>query len=113
MVADVVQGVGCREDGDALQIRHGLHAKTAGNHQHILSTLGDDAGQLFLRLHLVAEEIHLGGSGDALALCLSNGFQLAALRLFGCVELFEALVAGNHKEVILPREQAFQFFFAL
>ena len=113
MMSDVVQGVGSRKDRDGLQIRHGLHAQTTGDNNHILGAFRDDAGQLLLRLHLIAEEIHLGGSGDVLALFLSDRGERAALRLFGCVELFEALVASYDKEVILPREQAFQFFFAL
>ena len=37
-----------------------------------------------------------------------NGRKAVALRLFGRVELLEALVAGDNKEVILPGKQAFQ-----
>ena len=113
VMSDVVQGVGRRKDGNALKIRHGLHAETAGDDHHILGALRHDARQLLFGLHLVAEEIQLCGSGDGFSLFLSNGGKRAAFRLFGCVELFEALVAGDYKEVILPCEQAFQFFFAL
>ena len=42
-----------------------------------------------------------------------NGRKAVALRLFGRVELLEALVAGDNKEVILPGKQAFQLFPAL
>ena len=113
MVSDVIQGIGCRENGNGLQIRNRLHTKTAGNDDHILRAFGQDTRQLLFRLHLIAEEIHLGGSGDVLSLGLCESGEGAHFRLFSGVELFEALVAGYHKEVILPGEQAFQLFVAL
>ena len=113
VVTDVVQRIGCRKDGNGFQIRHGLHAQTAGNDHHVLGALRHDARQLLFGLNLVAEKIHLDGSGDVLALSLRNGGKAFALRLFGCVKLLEALVAANHEEVVLPRQQAFQLFLAL
>ena len=113
MVTYIIERIGRGEDRQRFHLCHGLHAQAAGNHHHILRPLGNEAGQLLLRLHLVAEEIQLGRAGDVLALDLSEGGKFTALRLFGCVELFEALVAGHYEEVVLPREQAFQLFFAL
>ena len=113
VVSDVIQGIGCRKDWQGLQIRHGLHTETAGDDDHILRALGHDSRQLLFRLYLIAEEIHLGSSGDVFSLGFGAGSERPCLRLFRGVELFEALVAGHHKEVILPCEQAFQLFLAL
>ena len=108
MMAGVIEGIGCRKHGNGLQIRHGLHAQTAGNDDHVLSAFGYDTCQLLLGLNLIAQEVHFYRTGDVLALLLGNGRKAVALRLFGRVELLEALVAGDNKEVILPRKQAFQ-----
>ena len=113
VMTDVVQGIGRRKDGNGLQIRHGLHAQAAGNDHHILGTLRHDPRQLLFGLDLVAQKVHLCGSGDVLSLLLSNGSKVTALRFFGGVELLEALVAGDNKEVILSRKQDLQLFLAL
>ena len=107
-MAGVIEGIGCRKHGNGLQIRHGLHAQTAGNDDHILGSFGYDTCQFLFGLNLIAQEVHLYRAGNVLALLLGNGRKAAALRLFGRVELLEALVAGDNKEVILPRKQAFQ-----
>ena len=101
-MTDVVQGVGCRVDRNWLQICHGLHAQAAGNDHHILGSFRHNTRQLLFGLDLVAQEVYLDISGDVLALLLSNGRKVTALWLFGCVELLEALVTGDNKEVILP-----------
>ena len=108
MMAGVIEGIGCRKHGNGLQIRHGLHAQTTGNDDHVLSAFGYDTCQLLLGLNLIAQEVHFYRTGDVLALLLGNGRKAVALRLFGRVELLEALVAGDNKEVILPGKQAFQ-----
>lgn len=103
MMAGVIEGIGCRKHGNGLQIRHGLHAQTAGNDDHVLSAFGYDTCQLLLGLNLIAQEVHFYRTGDVLALLLGNGRKAAALRLFGRVELLEALVAGDNKEVTFPQ----------
>ena len=111
MMAHIVQGIGCGENRHICQVCHGLHAQAAGDDHHIFRAFGDC--QLFLRLHLVAEEVQLGSSSDVFPLALSDGGKFAALRLFSRAELLEAFVAGHHKKVILPGENAFQLFGAL
>ena len=100
VMTDVVQGIRCRKDGNGCQIRHSLHAQTARNDHHILGSFRHNTSQLLFGLDLVAQEVYLCGSGNVLSLRLRNGSKVTAFRLFGCVELLVALVAGNHKEVV-------------
>ena len=113
MVTDIVQGVGRREHGHGFHVRHGLNTQAAGNDDHILGTLGNDAVQLLFGLDLVAQEVHPGGTGDVLAQLTGDGQEFVAFRLLGGVKLLEALVAGDNEEVVLARQQACQFFIAL
>ena len=113
MMAGVIEGIGCRKHGNGFHIRHGLHAQAAGNDHHVLGAFGYNAGKFLLGLNLIAQKVHPRRAGNVLPLLLGNGRETGALRLFGRVELLEALVAGDNKEVILPRKQAFQLFLAL
>ena len=113
MMAGVIKGIGCRKHGNGFHIRHGLHAQAAGNDHHVLGAFGYNAGKFLLGLNLIAQKVHPRRAGNVLPLLLGNGREAGALRLFGRVELLEALVAGDNKEVILPRKQAFQLFPAL
>ena len=47
------------------------------------------------------------------SLLMRKGSKVTAFRFYGGVELLEALIAGNNEEIVLLREDAFQFFFAL
>ena len=111
-MADVVQGIGRGEDGNRFQVRHGLHAQAAGDDHHVLGSLRQSAFQLLFGLDLVAQKVHPGGAGDALAQGFGQGNKFAALRLFGGIKFLEALVAGNNKEVVLSRKHSFQLFLA-
>ena len=108
MMADIIQRIGCGKRGNRSKIGHRLHAQSAGNDNNVFRSLGDKACKRFFGLDLVAQEVYLDRTGDVLALLLGNGRKAVALRLFGRVELLEALVAGDNKEVILPGKQAFQ-----
>ena len=109
----IVQGIGGGKRGHLRKVGHRLHAQTAGDDHHVIRPRGDDSGQLLFGLHLVAQEVHLHRARDVLALFGGDGGKAAALRLLGGVELLEALVAGDDKEVILLCQQVFQLFFAL
>ena len=113
MVADVVQGIGRGKRGDGFQVGDCLHAEAAGNDHNVLGPFGNDAGQLLFGLDLVAQEVYLDRSGEVLALRLRDLGKAAAIRLVGGVERFEALVARNDKEVILPGQHGCKLFLAL
>ena len=113
MVTHIVQGICCGESRYGLQIRNRLNPQTAGNDNNIFRSLGNDPGKLLCSLHLIAKEVHVYRAGDMFSLLMRKGSKVTAFRFYGGVELLEALIAGNNEEIVLLREDAFQFFFAL
>ena len=113
MMADIIQRIGCGKRGNRSKIGHRLHAQSAGNDNNVFRSLGDKACKRLFGLDLVAQEVYLDRTGDVLALRLSDGGKAAAIRLLRGFELFEALVAGDDEEIVLPRQHAFKLFLAL
>ena len=113
MMADIIQRIGCGKRGNRSKIGHRLHAQSAGNDNNIFRSLGDKTCKRLFGLDLVAQEVYLDRTGDVLALRLSDGGKAAAIRLLRGFELFEALVAGDDEEIVLPRQHAFKLLLAL
>ena len=113
MVTHIVQGIRCGESRYGLQIRNRLNPQTAGNDNDIFRSLGNDPDKLLCSLHLIAKEVHVYRAGDMFSLLMRKGSKVTAFRFYGGVELLEALIAGTNEEIVLLREDAFQFFFAL
>ena len=110
VMAAVIEGVGRRVDGQIDHARNGLDAQAAGDHEDAFRALGDQVLQLLFRLGLVAEEVHLDGARDGLALCLGQFHEFAAVRFVHRLKLFEALVTGHDEQLVRARQERRKLF---
>ena len=110
VMAGVVQGVAGGEDRLVSQLCHSLDAQAAGDHKDIFGAFGDQVLQSLGSLGLVAQEIHLCGAGDSLAVFSGNLHKCVAIRLVVGFKFLETLVASNDEQVVGAGEDTGQFF---
>ena len=110
----VVEGVRGGKNGDLHGIGYGLDAQPAADHEDVLCPFRDL--QRLFGLSPVAEEIRLQGACHGLSLILQHLYELIAVGLLNGLELLEALVAGEHEDVVGAvkiRSQLFRGFKAV
>ena len=100
VMAAVIEGIGRRIDGQIHHACDGLDAQAAGDHEDAFRSLGDQVLQLLFRLGLVAEEVHLDGARDGLALGFGQFHEFAAVRFVHRLKLFEALVTSHDEDLV-------------